>query len=61
MARATKAELEWAYLITREEILKRINEKVELKKDERENIRDNLLELIVNNTVPIYEQKKMNF
>ncbi len=40
MERATRTELLWAYAITREEFLKRVNDKIELHPEEWENIRD---------------------
>lgn len=55
MGRATKMELLWAYAITREMILKNVNEKVELRPDEWESIRNHLFELIQKNEAPIYE------
>lgn len=38
MGRATKTELEWAHLITREEILKRVNEKVTIPAEDWDNL-----------------------
>ena len=60
MGRATKTELEWAYLITREEFLRRVNARVELPAEEWINIRDYLFDQIISNEAPIYETK-MNF
>ena len=50
MGRATKTELEWAYLITREEFLRRVNARVELPAEEWINIRDYLFEQIIRTT-----------
>ncbi len=44
MGRATKTELLWAYAITREEFLKRVNDKIELHPKDWEDIRDTLFE-----------------
>lgn len=44
MGRATKTELLWAYAITREEFLKRVNDKIELHPKEWEDIRDTLFD-----------------
>ena len=57
MGRATKTELEWAYLITREEFLRRVNARVELPAEEWINIRDYLFDQIISNEAPIYETK----
>ena len=38
MGRATKTELEWAYLITREEFLRRVNARAELPAEEWINL-----------------------
>lgn len=57
MGRATKTELEWAYLITREEFLQRVNARVELPDEEWINIRNYLFDQIISNEAPIYETK----
>lgn len=61
MGRATKTELEWAYLITREEFLRRVNARVELPAEEWINIRDYLFDQIISNEAPIYETKMNSF
>lgn len=58
MGRATKAELLWAYAITREEFFKRINEKSPLRKDDLDHLRDLLFDIINNNEADIYNSKK---
>ncbi len=57
MGRATRAELLWAYAITREEFLKRVNDKIELHPKEWENIRDTLFEAMSEGETSIYEPK----
>ena len=58
MGRATKAELLWAYAITREEFFKRINEKSPLRKDDLDYLRDLLFDIINNDEADIYNSKK---
>lgn len=57
MGRATKTELLWAYALTREAFLKRVDEKYELRPDEWEDIRDSLFDKMVKGDSPIYEPK----
>ena len=62
MERATRTELLWAYAITREEFLKRVNDKIELHPEEWENIRDTLFDAMTEEeTTPIYEPKMNAF
>ena len=61
MPRATKTELEWAYIITREKILKQLNEKGILPNKEWENVSKSLIENIINGDAPIYETKMNEF
>ena len=61
MGRATKTELLWAYAITREEFLKRVNDKVELHPEEWEDIRDTLFKAMSKEKTPIYEPKMNAF
>lgn len=61
MGRATKTELEWAYLITREEFLRRVNARVELPAEEWISIRDYLFNQIISNKTSIYEAKMNSF
>ena len=58
MGRATKAELLWAYAITREEFFKRINEKSPLRRDDLDYLRDLLFDIINNDEADIYNSKK---
>lgn len=58
MGRATKAELLWAYAITREEFFKRLNEKSPLRKEDLDYLRDLLFDIINNNEADIYNPKK---
>lgn len=55
MGRATKTELLWAYAITREEFLKRVNDKIELHPKEWEDIRNTLSEEMSKGEASIYE------
>ena len=57
MGRATRTELLWAYAITREEFLKRVNDKIELHPGEWEDIRDTLFDALSKGELPIYEPK----
>ena len=57
MERATETELLWAYAITREEFLKRVNDKIELHPEEWENIRDTLFDAMTKEETSIYEPK----
>ncbi len=57
MGRATRTELLWAYAITCEEFLKRVNHKNELHPKEWENIRDILFDAMTKEETPIYEPK----
>ncbi len=57
MPRATKEELHWAYLITREEILKRLDEKVEIDEEDWTRIRDHLMDMIISGEADTYESK----
>lgn len=58
MGRATKAELLWAYAITREEFIKRLNEKSPLKKEDLDYLQDTLFNLINNGEADIYSPKR---
>lgn len=60
MSRATKEELHGAYLITREEILKRLDKKVGIDKEDWIQIRDHLIDLIVSGEADTYESKMSN-
>ncbi len=60
MPRATKEELHWAYLITREEILKRLDKKVGIDKEDWIQIRDYLIDLIVSGEADTYESNMSN-
>ena len=53
MGRATRTELLWAYAITREEFLKRVNDKFELHPEEWKNIRDTLFDAMSKGESPI--------
>ncbi|MCH5320796.1 MAG: KilA-N domain-containing protein [Eubacterium sp.] len=57
MPRAAKTELHWAYVITREEVMRRVNERVELPAEEWESLRDHLFDLIVSGEASIHESK----
>lgn len=57
MGRATKTELLWAYAITHEEFLKRVNDKIELHPKEQENIRNTLFDAMSKGETSIYEPK----
>lgn len=61
MPRATKTELKWAYIITREKILKQLNEKGILSNKEWENVSKTLIEHVINDDTPIYEPKMNEF
>ena len=61
MGRATRTELLWAYAITREEFLKRVNDKFELHPEEWKNIRDTLFDAMSKGESPIYEPKMNAF
>ncbi len=61
MPRATKTELKWAYIITREKILKQLNEKGILSNKEWENVSKTLIEHVINDDTPIYELKMNEF
>ena len=61
MGRATRTELLWAYAITREEFLKRVNDKIELHPEEWEDIRDTLFDAMSKGESPIYEPKMNAF
>ena len=61
MGRATRTELLWAYAITREEFLKRVNDKFELHPEEWEKIRDTLFDAMSKGESPIYEPKMNAF
>lgn len=61
MERATRTELLWAYVITREEFLKRVNDKIELHPVEWENIRNTLFDTRIKEETPIYEPKMNEF
>jgi len=54
MGRATKTELLWAYAITREEFLKRVDDKIEFRPKEWEDIRDMLFDTMSKGEAPIY-------
>ena len=58
MGRATKAELLWAYAITREEFFKRLNEKSPLKKEDLDYLRDLLFDIINKDEADIYDPKR---
>lgn len=57
MSRATKEELLWAYAITREKFLHRVNDKTPITKADMENYLDYIFELIKKDEAPIYESK----
>lgn len=61
MGRATRTELLWAYAITREEFLKRVNNYIEPHPEEWENIRDTLFDALSKGELPIYEPKMNAF
>ena len=61
MPKATKEELHWAYLITREEILKRLDKKVGIDTEDWIRIRDNLIDMIVSGEAGTYESKMSNY
>ncbi len=61
MGRATRTELLWAYAITREEFLKRVNDKFDLHPEELEKIRDTLFDAMSKGESPIYEPKMNAF
>ena len=58
MGRATKAELLWAYAITREEFFKRLNEKSPLKKEDLDYLQDLLFNIINKDEADIYDPKR---
>ena len=57
MPRATKEELEWAYAVTREKFLERVNKKFPIKADDWNRYLDGIFELISNDEAPLYEPK----
>lgn len=57
MPRATKEELEWAYAVTREKFLERVNKKFPIKTDDWNRYLDGIFELISNDEAPLYEPK----
>lgn len=61
MGRATRTELLWAYAITHEEFLKRVNDYIELHPEEWKNIRDTLFDTLSKGNLPIYEPKTNAF
>ncbi len=61
MPKATKEELHWAYLITREEILKRLDKKVAIDKEDWIQIRDRLIDMIVSGEAETFESKMSNY
>lgn len=61
MPKATKEELHWAYLITREEILKRLDKKVGIDEEDWIRIRDHLIDMIVSGEAETYESKMSNY
>lgn len=61
MERATRTELLWAYAITCEEFLKRVNDKIELHPEEWGNICDTLFDAMTKEETPIYELKMNAF
>ena len=61
MGRVTRTELLWAYAITREEFLKRVNDKFELHPEEWEKIRETLFDAMSKGESPIYEPKMNAF
>ena len=52
MPRATKEELEWAYAVTREKFLERVNKMFPLKADDWNRYLDGIFELISNDEAP---------
>lgn len=61
MGRATRTELLWAYAITREEFLQRVNDYIEPRPEEWENIRDTLFDALSKGELPIHEPKMNAF
>ena len=57
MPRATKEELEWAYAVTREKFLERVNKMFPIKTDDWNRYLDGIFELISNDEAPLYESK----
>lgn len=57
MPRATKAELEWAYALTREKFLVHVNERSPIRAADWQRYMDEILELILKDEAPIYEPK----
>ena len=57
MPRATKEELEWAYAVTREKFLERVNKMFPIKADDWNRYLDGIFELISNDEAPLYESK----
>lgn len=57
MSKATKEELEWAYAITREKFIDRINKKSPIKAEDWKQYTEHILQLILNDEAPIYETK----
>ena len=51
MPRATKEELEWAYAVTREKFLERVNKMFPIKADDWNRYLDGIFELISKMTV----------
>lgn len=58
MERASQSELLWAYAITRDEYAKRLSEKLLLKAEDLEFIRDRIFELINRGEANIYDRKE---
>ncbi len=57
MPRATKEELEWAYALTREKFLVRVNKLSPIRADDWNRYLDSIFELILKDEAPIYETK----
>ena len=57
MPRATKEELEWAYALTREKFIMRVNKLSPIKAEDWNRYLDNIFELILKDEAPIYETK----
>ncbi len=57
MPKATKEELEWAYVITREKFIDRISKKSPIRAEDWNQYTEHILQLILNDETPIYETK----
>ncbi|MFR3972202.1 MAG: KilA-N domain-containing protein [Subdoligranulum sp.] len=56
-AESNKEELEWAYAVTREKFLERVNKMFPIKTDDWNRYLDGIFELISNDEAPLYESK----